>query len=491
MPSGTLRSSRPHSPARRMPSSLPSSPSFSSELLRSRPKLKLLIFPDDFNHRLQCRIIAASYAPRQTLTSSPEVQTVALPSLVAAPAAAPAAVSNTMILGTEISASLRLVKTVVLLECASTDPAEAILTWEEGGLVFTKAAHTGGWAVSGAITGIQLTVSSTIRSIQPESLRLRAQNLAVSFSSFDTPDTRIAQSAENATRPTKSLTLDTEFSAALNFENYEDILTLKAVYLDRISLPDVASSGPSPPSNSPALTKAQIISDPFDSGQALFAPSTLRLPTASGFSQLGAETESNASTAPVAAPAASPLFLLLLRVRHVQLAVETDATALVFEINNVVVRRRSSGDRDGWHVTCEIIGAQAKNRLSGYLRIPRLSIHTERWLRKELSPGRSSRIIFQVETGHVESFLMYDEIMILRLRWVPSAGPLRLALKSMMATADSKYLKRYRCGPLQLKAFDDWTGFSSNRQEVGLDFSFNLGKLDLGITGETGPSCTR
>jgi hypothetical protein len=287
----------------------------------------------------------------------------------------PAAIGNT-----QINFSLRIDKSVLIVRCSTSDPAEAVVTWESGGCLLSLAP---GFREISLATNIAGVTASFRRVGDASCLQVRAQDLslAVLLSPLD------EAARTNDRRRIVSITLDTELSARFDFHRMWPLLCLKAVWLDRIPVPVSA------------IPKTTSSADP-----------PIDTASSSTILDIAAPTEGEIKPSPTT-------FLVLARVRRIKLDVNSPISNLAVGFSDIVFSSKLSGGVKQARFSIKQTEMRAAGQLSGYARLPLLLFETEKCGRDDLSLERPRLVSVRLSTGLFECSLAYDQKTILKMRY--------------------------------------------------------------------------
>ncbi|KAG9316547.1 hypothetical protein JVU11DRAFT_2597 [Chiua virens] len=168
-----------------------------------------------------------------------------------APSSPPMAASSTQnTSGIQINLSLRIDQSTLEFTCQPDVNVLAALQWESGGFLVSISPSGNKVTFTGSVDG--LTVGLRHGFLSEDCLNLAARNLAFSLAFARTED--LARNIDN----TLSLVVTTDMSGGVRFSRLQDILCLKAVWLDRIPLITLEEATPEASRIIPPAPRAAI-----------------------------------------------------------------------------------------------------------------------------------------------------------------------------------------------------------------------------------------
>lgn len=164
--------------------------------------------------------------------------------------------SPAVLAGIQLSFSLRIDSS--RLDILSDLDVMAFLVWESGGFLVTLSPTTRTLQFAGTVADLRIDLRHTryqAGMVQTAYANVRGLSFSVSYSqpSEDERERDRESSLSSPSLPILSVILDTEFDAGFRFDRLQDILIMKAVYIDRIPVvsPTSAPKKPVPSSSNP------------------------------------------------------------------------------------------------------------------------------------------------------------------------------------------------------------------------------------------------
>jgi hypothetical protein len=273
----------------------------------------------------------------------------------------------------QISFSLRIDQSKLELTCQPDVNVIAGLHWDSGGFIVNTSPGARNVTFTGSVGG--LTVGLKHGFLSEDCVRLDAHNLAFSLT--------FARREDQAGNPISSISIvvDTEFSGAVRFSRFQDVLCFKAVWLDRIPIFTAQDVGPPKSPAKPPTTPS--------------APPSIKFPLATAF---------------------------LFRVRHIKLDVELgqSISAVTIDLRNAFVRTKLTTALHEFSLFVADASVNAKGNVSGHATLPNFVFQTIR--RKETKPvgsnGRPKMLELSMTSGALHIMLESDHQMLLQYQSV-------------------------------------------------------------------------
>lgn len=165
--------------------------------------------------------------------------------------------------GIQLSFSLRIDSS--RLEISSGLDVMAFLAWENGGFLVTLSPMTRTLQFTGTVADLRIDLRHMryqAGMVQTAYANVRGLTFSVSYSqpSEDVRERDRESHSSSPSLPILSAVLDTEFDAGFRFDRFQDILIMKAVYIDRIPVVSPTSAPKKPvPSSENSVSKLNTI----------------------------------------------------------------------------------------------------------------------------------------------------------------------------------------------------------------------------------------
>jgi len=237
--------------------------------------------------------------------------------------------SDTAMSYVQISFSLRIDLSTLVLAGDPDNHVDTALQWESGGFMINVSPGARNVTFTGSVGGLRLTVKH--RYMPEPCVEVDARNLT-----FLVAFTKLLQEDGKATN-TLSVALDTELLGGLRFARFQDVLCFKALWLDQIPVFNASRQSRNPK----ALTHQR-------------SNDSLR--------------QNEITT------------IIVLQVRQVKLEVDfgKSISTVVLDLRKLLMRSKLSESINDVSVLIEAVDLQAEGNISGSASVPDVMFHTTR-----------------------------------------------------------------------------------------------------------------